>query len=172
MSLVCALTRTARAWPTKPHPSREHEGVLSPDGLGHHSAYHTPNRPLSPPVGACKKCRETPILLIPLSPPLFIHFFTTPESARLTPSWRVQKVSADPYSIDTTFPLTIYTLFYHPRIGPSRPQLARAKGVARAPHPNERTRGAKLVARAAEGGSEHEREVRITWVSLGLGSSG
>ena len=81
-------------------------------------------------------------------------------------------VHGDPYSIDTTFPPTIYTLFYHPRIGPSRPQLARAKGVARAPHPNERTRGAKLVARAAEGGSEHEREVRITWVSLGLGSSG
>ena len=115
MSLVCALTRTARAWPTKPHPSREHEGVLSPDGLGHHSAYHTPNRPLSPPVGACKKCRQTPNFMIPLSPPLFIHFFTTPESARLAPSWRVQKVSADPYSIDTTFPPTIYTLFYHPR---------------------------------------------------------
>ena len=32
----------------------------------------TPNRLLSPLVGACKKCRRTPIFMIPLSPPLFI----------------------------------------------------------------------------------------------------
>ena len=32
-----------------------------------------------------------------------------------------------------------------------------------------RTRGAKLVACAAEGGSESTREVRSTWLGLGLG---
>ena len=57
-----------------------------------------PNRPVSPPVGACKKCRQTPNFMIPLSPPLFIHFFTTPESARLAPSWRVQKAWPEPHT--------------------------------------------------------------------------
>ena len=46
---------------------------------------------------ACKKCAQTPILLIPLSP----HYLYHPQSAPLTSSWRLQKVCTNPYFIDT-----------------------------------------------------------------------
>ena len=48
---------------------------------------------------ACKKCAQTPILLIPLSP----HYLYHPQSAPLTSSWRLQKVCTNPYFIDSTF---------------------------------------------------------------------
>ena len=56
----------------------------------------------------CRKCRQTPISIIPLSP----HYSYHPQSAPLIASWRLQKVSANPYFYHTSFP----PLFSHHRI--------------------------------------------------------
>ena len=65
--------------------------------------YTCPTRPCSSAGAgtgrACKKCAQTPILLIPLSP----HYLYHPQSAPLTSSWRLQKVCTNPYFIDSTF---------------------------------------------------------------------
>ena len=82
--------------------------------------------PLTASWRLCRKCRQTPILLIPLSP----HYLYHPQSAPLTASWRLQKVSTNPYFIDTTFPPTIYTT-------PSQPLsslVGACKGAVPEPH--------------------------------------
>ena len=87
-------------------------------------------------------------------------------SAPLTASWRVQKVSTNPYFYDTTFP----PLFIPDPNQPPSPLAGACKGAAPSPpHPNERTRGAQLVARAADGGSEHEKRLASPGLVLGLG---
>jgi hypothetical protein len=63
------------------HPRRRHVQKVSANPYFYHTTfpptiYTTPNRPLSSLVGACKKCRQTPISIIPLSP----HYFRTTES--------------------------------------------------------------------------------------------
>ena len=63
--------------------------------------------PCGTPVdGMCRKCRQTPISIIPLSP----HYLYHPQSAPLIASWRLQKVSANPYFYHTSFP----PLFFAP----------------------------------------------------------
>ena len=63
-----------------------------------------------------------------------------------------------------------------PRLGSGVPRGSASVGVESAPPvpgwlphaPDARTRGAKLVACAAEGGSESTRELRSTWARTGL----